>query len=187
MNRVVASTLFALLLAVQGAWAQTIDGETFTQKFVGNPPNGDKLVEFVREGESFEQWTKLIGYRLQHAPQIDNDPEKMVLAMAKVLKQRNPQAIPVASRNKETGEAVLDFVTWAADGRFIEFNVFRFFKSAEGDALVSVQLAHRSPKSELGEELGKKLAEMRKSWLRQALSVDKTDVERVLTEQAIAQ
>lgn len=188
MIRFLASTLFALLVGLQGASAQTIDGETFSQKFVGkHQANGDKLVEFVREDESFEQWTKLIGYRLQHAPRLDNDPQKMVLAMAQVLKQKHPQEAPVARTNKETGEAMLDFLTWPADARFVEFNVFRFFKTADGSALVSVQLARRIPVSEFTEENGKKLAETRRSWLLQVLAFDKQEVERVLAEQAAAQ
>jgi len=88
--------LLLLFAFHQCAFAQeneiTLDGESFTKKFVGAPSNGDKLIEFVRESETFENRTKLMGYRYQHLPLIDNDPTKAAIGMAKVVKNTNPAA-----------------------------------------------------------------------------------------------
>ena len=179
--------LFGALICLPGAWSQTLDGETFTKKFVSGPPNGDQLVEFVRADESFEQWTRLIGYRLQHAPQIDNDPGKMVSAMAGILLKKSPDTSPLARVKKETGDALIDFITWPADGRYVELNVIRFFKNAAGDGMVSLQFAHRVPKAELSETKGKELAEIRSRWTQQVMASTQQEIERMLIEQSAGQ
>jgi hypothetical protein len=140
-------TLLLLLAFHQCVFAQeneiTLDGESFTKKFVGAPPNGDKLIEFVRENETFENWTKLIGYRYQHLPLIDNDPTKAAVGMAQILKNINPAAQSNIIVSKEKNEAIIDFLTWPADQSYMEFNIFRYAKSEDSKGVVSLQLAYR--------------------------------------------
>jgi hypothetical protein len=117
-----------------------LDGEAFTNKFTGRPPNGDKLIEFFRQNETFENWTKLIGFRYQQLPGAGNDPSKVALGMAMLLRAKgNPSAI---SENKNNSEAMIDFITGPQNG-FMEFNIFRYTKSTDGKAVVSLQLAYR--------------------------------------------
>lgn len=93
-----AQILLLLLVFCQVAVASeesptvTVDGEAFTKKFVAKFPNGDKLLEFVRNSDSFDNWTKLVGYRYQQLPGIGNDPVKYALAMGQIVMRVNPQA-----------------------------------------------------------------------------------------------
>ena len=109
--------LVLLLLAsavTQGAASDTpftIDGEDFTKKYVGAPPNGDKLVEYVREEESFEVWTKLIGLRYQHVPGVQNDPRQVAAGMAQLVKSRDPTSRSRIIANDKSNEALIDFLT----------------------------------------------------------------------------
>lgn len=174
MRQVARLVLLLLLFAGQCAVAREpapiLDGEPFTKTFVGTPPNGDKLLEFVREHESFEEWTKLIGYRYQQLPGIENDPRKMAAGIARAVKAANPQAQSRIAVNERTGEALVDFLTWPPDGRFMEFNIFRFSRSADGKAVISLQLAYRfRDKTANGAE---NLNRVRDAWIRQAAAFD---------------
>ncbi|MFZ2300797.1 MAG: hypothetical protein WAW10_02885 [Gallionella sp.] len=161
--------------------ATTFDGETFTKKFVGSPPAGDKLIEFVRESESFENWTKLIGYRYQQLPGLENDPEKAAVAMAQVVKATNPQAQLQIIANKKSNEALISFVTWPPDHKYTEVNVFRYAKSADGKALVSLQVACRLAVDASMEGIAK-LWNIRSSWTNMAAEFDMKNVHSALAQ-----
>jgi hypothetical protein len=157
-------------LAIAQVPAVSVDGEAFPKTFVANRPGGDKLLEFVRETESFEKWTKLVGFRYQQLPRIENDPTRAAAAMAQVVKASNPQAQARVITNKDKTETIIDFLTWPPDGSYMEFNVFRYIKSADGNAVVSLQLAHRfTDKSAEGLEKFKRL---RDAWITQATAFD---------------
>lgn len=177
----IATLIFCLFIALPVALAQeafTIDGEPFTRKFVGNAPNGDKLIEFVRQQESFEQWTKLIGLRFQQLPKINNDPVTMALAMAQVVKARDSRAQSVVRSNKEKTEAIIDFLTGPPKGDFIEFNVFRYIKSRNGKGVISLQFAYRFPG--LTKENVEAFKKLRISWIKQVAAYDMNRVHRAL-------
>lgn len=123
----------------------TLDGESFDKRFDGAPPNGDKLIEFVRDNETFDSWTKLVAYRYQQLPGLESDPVKYASALGQAVKQANPQAAVKVARDEKSGDAVLDFVTWPVDQKYMELNVWRFWKSADGKAVISLQLAHKFP------------------------------------------
>jgi hypothetical protein len=178
--------LFAILVLLAGlnplAMAQdaaiTLDGEPFTKRFTGNPPHGDKLLEFVRESESFEKWTKLIGFRYQQLPRIGNDPRQTAAGMVRVIKQTNPKAQSRVLVNERASEAILDFLTWPPDGKFMEFNVFRYVKSTDGRAVVSLQLAYRF--TDASPEGAERFKQLRESWIRQAAAFDMKQVHAAL-------
>jgi hypothetical protein len=167
-----------------------VDGEPFTKKFVGKPPNGDKLLEFVRDNESFDNWTKLVGYRYQQLPGLGNDPIKFASAMGKIVKQTNPQAHYQVLKNEKTNEAIIDFLTWSMGQKYMELNVFRFWKSMDGKAVVSLQFAYKfeppSATQEGAKEFerkGKELKERRNSWIKQVVESDATAIEASLLSQ----
>ncbi|MFA6061673.1 MAG: hypothetical protein WC736_03600 [Gallionella sp.] len=170
----------------------TVDGETFTIKLVEKPPNGDKLLEFVRNSESFNNWTKLVGYRYQQLPGLGNDPIKYASAMGQMVKQANPQANFQVLKNEHANEAIIDFLTWPKDQKYMELNVFRFWKSNDGKAVVSLQLAYRfeTPKPALTQESvneferkGKELRERRHSWIKHATESNAKLIEGALLVQ----
>lgn len=183
--RRVAQAIFLLLVFTQCVDAQEtvfiFDGDSFSKKFVGSPPNGDKLLEFVRESESFESWTKLIGFRYQQLPKLENDPEKAARALAQVVKTTNPQAQVQVMANKQTHEALVNFVTWPPDAKYMEFNVFRYVQSEDGKALVSLQLAYRFKADNSMEGIAK-LWNIRTSWTKMAAEFNMKDVHAALAQ-----
>ncbi len=148
----------------------TIDGETFSRKFVGGPPNGEKLIEFVRESESFDKWTRLVGYRYQHFGSVDNDPLKVAQGVAQVVKSSHPEARTSIIANPKSNEALLDFLILSPDKMFMEFNVFRYARSLDGSAVVSLQLAYRF--DDVSPEGTERFKKLRASWIEQAAHVD---------------
>ena len=174
--------LFLILFLGQGAVAQessiNFDNETFTKLFKGRDQNGDKFLEFVRESESFKKWTKLIGLRHQKLPGIANDPQKAAKGMARVVKMSNPDAQSRVIANPKTSEALIDFLTWPSDRKFMEFNVFRFVRSPDGNAVVSLQIAYRfTDTSAAGIN---KFREIRKSWINKAVAFDMDKIHATL-------
>jgi hypothetical protein len=164
----------ACLLVASVSQAQTVpivlDGEPYTKRFVGQPPNGDQLIELIRENETFEHWTRLIAFRYQQLPALGNDPKNVVQAISKSLLTTNPQARSDVLANDKTGEAMINFLTWPPDASFMEFNVFRYIKSRDGKAVVSLQLAYRfTDRSPEGLEQFKKL---RTAWVNSAALFD---------------
>ncbi len=155
-----------------------IDGESFANTFVGSPPNGDKLVEFMRKGETFENWTKLVGYRYQHLSRLDNDPQKAALGLERIVKQNNPKAQTRVITNKRTNEAIIDFLTWPKDGKYMEFNVFRYAKSLDGNAVISLQLAYRF--TDTSAQGIKKIKKIRAAWVSQAATYDMSKIHAYL-------
>lgn len=170
--------ILLLLVFAQCGFAQdvsiSLDGEPFTKSFIARPPNGDRLLEFVREKESLEKWTKLVGYRYQQLPAIGNDPRRAAEGMAKIVKGTNPKAQSRVMVNEKADESILDFLTWTADQKIIEFNVFRFAKSEDGKAVVSLQLAYRFTDS--SPEGIEKFKAVRDSWIKQALEFDMKNI-----------
>ena len=189
-------TLLLLLTAFfQHALAEgvipSIDGEAFIKKSVAKPTAGDRLFEFVREEESFEKWTKLVGYRYQRLPGLSNDPIKYAFAMEQMIKQQNPAAPVKVSQNEQANEAILDFVTWPVDQSYMELNVFRFAKSKDGNSVVSIQLANKflPPKPTFSqdgvneyERQLKAIRDRRQSWIKQAGEADLQLIEAELSK-----
>ena len=196
MNRL-SQVVFAVLFFCGVSFAQaaptsvTLDGDALTKTFEAQAPDGDKLIEFIRESESFESWTKLVGYRYQSIPRLGNDPLKTAWAMADLIKKTTSQPYVQVFDNKQTKHALLVFVAMYPAKRYVEQNVFRFWKSKDGKAVVSLQLAFRIqiPKAENGqqpkgaERILKEISDRNKSWLDQAARFDSKAVEETLLSQ----
>ncbi len=163
--------LCSVLSDVQAQGAPVVlEGEHYTKKFIGSPPNGDKLIELIREHEAFERWTRLVAFRYQKLPALGNDPKSVAQALANSIKSVNPQAPSKMLFNDKTNEAIVDFLIWPTDGKFMEFNLFRYVKSADGKAVISLQLAYRfTDRSPEGIERFKKL---RNTWINYAALFD---------------
>ena len=67
-------------------------------------------------------------------------------------------------------QVLIDFLTWPPDGRFMEFNVFRLARSADGKAVVSLQLAYRFRDATANG--AENLKRVRDAWIRQATAFD---------------
>ena len=153
--RLFTKFLFFLLCFWQYAFAQNstvtleqigfeLDGESYGKQFVNTTSSNDKLIEFIREYETFDNWTKLIGFRYKEFPEAGNDPKKVANGYAQTMKTINPGVlIGRVTESEEKNEAVIDFLVTATNGKYVELNIWRFVKSDDGKAIVSVQLAYR--------------------------------------------
>ncbi|TAK91330.1 MAG: hypothetical protein EPO06_05060 [Burkholderiaceae bacterium] len=179
----VVALLVACLLAASIGHAQeapiVLDGEQYTKRFVGHPPNGDQLIELIREYEAFEHWTRLVAFRYQQMPALGNDPKNVVQAVNKTLLVTNPKARSKILLNEKTGEAIIDFLTWPPDESFMEFNVFRYVKSRDGKAVVSLQLAYRF--SDRSPESLERFSKLHAAWVNYAALFDMKRAYEVLS------
>ena len=140
--------LAALLAFVSLARAETptveFGGEQYTLNFEdqavlpdGRP--GEGLAEFTLAGETVEDWSKLFAY---HAyPEMGDDPVAAVKVLGKIVKETNKDANFAIIENETTGEAIIDFLTWAPESDVMEFNVFKYARAANGKGLVAMQYA----------------------------------------------
>lgn len=151
--------LAALLASVSLARAQapTVEfgGEQYTLNFEdqavlpdGRP--GDGLAEFTLASETVEDWSKLFAY---HAyPEMGDDPVAAVQLLGKIVKETNKDANYAIIENDKTGEAIIDFLTWAPESPVMEFNVFKYARAANGKDLVAMQYAQHIKLGELDVE-----------------------------------
>jgi hypothetical protein len=183
MRKFALALLLLVSAVTQSAAAGTpfaVDGEVFTKKSVAAPPSGEKLIEYVREIESFESWTKLIGLRYQHVPGVQNDPKQVAAGLAQLVKSRDPTSQSRIIANEKTNEVLIDFLTRDPGGQFMEFNVFRYAKSSDGNAVISLQFAYRF--TDVSAEGTQRFIALRESWIRQAVAVDMRNVVSALEQ-----
>jgi hypothetical protein len=119
----------------------TFDGNTLLLAWQ-NKETQPTIREFVPAGQDLETWTILASIR--DYPDLE-DPFLVCGAMAKRATELNADAQGRVTENKETGEAVVDFLAWPEDKSFVEFNVFRYRKAEQG-GLVAEQYAVRDYK-----------------------------------------
>jgi len=100
---------------------------------------GDGVAEFTLPGETVEDWSKLFAF---HAyPEMQVDAVTAVQAVGQAVKQNNKDANYAIVANDKTGEAIIDFLTWAPESDVMEFNVFKYAPAADGRGLVAMQYA----------------------------------------------
>ena len=111
---------------------------------------GDGIAEFTLPGESVDNWSKLFAF---HAyPEMGDDPLAAVETVGKVVKETNKDANYAIVTNDQTGEAIIDFLTWAPESDVMEFNVFKYARSADGRGLVAMQYAQHIKLGEIDVE-----------------------------------
>ena len=153
-------TLFAVLLAsISLARADTpavvFDDEHYALAFedqatLPDGEAGDAIAEFTLPGESIDNWSKLFAF---HAyPEMGDDPVAAVETVGKVVKETNKDANYAIVTNDKTGEAIIDFLTWAPESDVMEFNVFKYARAADGKGLVAMQYAQHIKLGELDAE-----------------------------------
>lgn len=99
-----------------------------------------RLKEFIPKGETLDHWTRLAG--LFEYPR-DNDVKAVVGRFVQAIKQANPDAQSAVIENPQTGDVIIDFVTWPSNHAFVEFNVFLYSKKS-GGGLLAKQYAVRA-------------------------------------------
>ena len=178
----IQTILILILFLVQAANAQevliTLDGEAYTKRYSAYPNNQDGLIELIRESETFDDWTKIVSVRYQRLPHINNDPKLAALGLAQIVKKSNPASSSNVFVNEEADEAIIDFLTSSSDGKFVEFNVFRYVRSRGSNGVVYLQFARRFPS---GTAPGiDQFAALRNSWVTQISAYDMGVVQELL-------
>ena len=74
---------------------------------------------------------------------MGDDPVAAVKMVGKVVIEANKDANFAIVENEKTGEAIIDFLTWAPESDVMEFNVFKYARAADGKGLVALQYAQR--------------------------------------------
>jgi hypothetical protein len=147
--------LAAATLARADAPAVEFDGQRYhldyqDQAKLADGRQGDGLAEFTLEGENVNNWTKLFAYYV--FPESGDDPTLMAQEVGKATKEQNPDANFAVIANKETGDAIIDFLTWAPNSDVMEFNVFKYARAEYGPGLVALQYAQRFKLGDLSVE-----------------------------------
>ncbi|HWK33458.1 MAG TPA: hypothetical protein VNR51_07240 [Hyphomicrobium sp.] len=100
---------------------------------------GDAIAEFTLPGETVEDWSKLFAFYAY--PQMGDDPAAAVEAVGKAVKEANKDANYAIAIDEETGEAIIDFLTWLPESDVMEFNVFKYARAEDGRGLIAMQFA----------------------------------------------
>lgn len=155
----VLSTILALIASLSLARADApsvdFDGARYTLAFedqatLPDGEMGDAIAEFTLPGESVDNWSKLFAF---HAyPEMGDDPLEAVETVGKVVKETNKDANYAIVTNDETGESIIDFLTWAPESDVMEFNVFKYARSADGRGLLAMQYAQHIKLGEIDVE-----------------------------------
>jgi len=128
-----------LLLSAPPVTTVEFDGESYSAAFHSNRPEV-RLIEFVREGETVENWTKLFAAR--NYPR-QTDPATAVKYFEMAVKEHNPLSRSVVLVKEDGSEAMIDFLTWTPGEKQMELNVHRYLKLPGRPGLVSFQFAYR--------------------------------------------
>lgn len=102
------------------------------------------LREYFLPAETTDKWSELMDFRIYPVTSASNDPLDHAARTAKLFKQQFPYMQFALSSNKESGAAVLDFLSPTStreDGEFMEFNAFKFYKSAGTPNVISIHYA----------------------------------------------
>jgi hypothetical protein len=141
--RAFSSVLSAICVLLPAAMLSAanleFDGETYVKKDSNDTPE-IRRVEYVRENETLDNWTRLITIRNFTA--LDNAKEA-VLAFAERLKQDDPSSDPVTLISNDGETAIISFVVGPEDGSYGEFNVWRYAKVEGYPGLIACQFAYR--------------------------------------------
>jgi len=156
--------------------AVIFDGETYVRKHSEKQSSGDRMVQFVREPETLENWTRAIGYYRFAA--MGDDPARAARELRENVRAANPDAQSRLVVDPAAVEATVDFLTWPPDGRYMEFSVFRYARSADGRALVAFQFACRFRDATKGQ--AEQFGQSRLSWRNQAAAFDMARVRAAL-------
>lgn len=122
----------------------TFDGQTFDLAFA----KSDSVVtteEYLPAGQNLQAWTQMASIRVFHQ---QDDPKQAVDGLAKLLARQSPPPPQNITTDSDSGAVMIDFVMFAPDKSFVEFNIFKYSKRAEG-GLLAEQYAIREYKDTL--------------------------------------
>jgi hypothetical protein len=180
MVRLLIAGLLLLSGMLQPAYGQEnaviFDGERYARVHREKQSDGDRMVQFVREPETLENWTRSLAF--YRYTTIGNDPARAAAELRDNVKAANPDTQARMIVHSETRDATVDFLTRARDGRYLEFNVMRYAMDSGGKGLVAFRFAHRfrGAAKELAEEFNKSQL----SWRSQVMEFEMAKIQAAL-------
>ena len=129
---------------------------------------GDGVAEFTLKGETVNDWTKLFAFHSY--PGTGDNPSLAAATLGKTVKENNKDANYALTEDPKTGEAIVDFLTWAPGSDVMEFNVFKYAKAGDGTGLIALQYAQRFKTDDLD------VADFRELRQRSVEEMARTDV-----------
>lgn len=135
------------------------DGDRYVEQFESATPDF-RLMEFVRGDETVDNWTKLLAVR--NFMKLE-DPGQSAAAVGKTLQQMQPEAKYRLLEKEDGSEAIIDFITWPADGSYLEFNIHRYLKKPGYPGLISYQFAYKF--TDTSPESQEKFQKLRAKWV----------------------
>ena len=145
----------------------TFAGEDYKIAHKDARDGGNSLVELLRNGDNLQTWRKLIAFH--RFPNSGESPKDAVLALAALLKQRDPETKFAIIENPKTREVIIDFLASDRGTDEVELNVFKYARHHSKKGLVAIQFAERF---RLGEASGEGVKKSRQTAIDEAAIFD---------------
>lgn len=174
-----------LLIGGSRAAAQDLkfDGETYSRAF-SDDSHETNTYEYVRAGETLENWKRLIGIRHFRAAKTLRDVLPSYLEQIGPALVRKPEILR-RDGTDEVEEVLLILHLAPPDRSYIELNFHRFVELKDGRGVVAYQFAykHRLDREDAAEQLREFTREHQQDWLRELGSL-KLRLPEVANEEA---
>jgi hypothetical protein len=145
----------------------TFAGEDYKVAHKDAREGGNSLVELVRDGDKIESWKKLVAFH--RFPNSGDSPKDAALALAALLKQRDPATRFAIIENPKTREVIIDFLASEKGTDQVELNIFKYARHHSKKGLVAIQYAERF---RLGEATGEGAKKSRQTAIDEAAAFD---------------
>jgi hypothetical protein len=116
------------------------DGKEYVLVFANKKANF--VNEFIPKGQKLEYWTTMLASRYFHGIK---DTQLFANNMLKSAKTANPDAQGAVFHNNQTGNTIVDYVTW--DKQLFEHNMWRIIPVEDG--VWAYQFARRGYKDDM--------------------------------------
>ncbi|WP_139325878.1 hypothetical protein [Thalassolituus maritimus] len=157
-------------------------GETYSKVARVDTEAGVLVYRYIRDTETFEDWTTAVTYTLYRNPSVGDRPKSVATVIVSSLQNSNPQAKYNLTGNDEGTEVVLDFLTWPADKEYMEYDVYRIESGQTGEGVYVLQFSVKFPYVEnMSEAQVKELVTLRNGMVKQVLQYNMTSVKSMLT------
>ena len=157
-------------------------GETYSKVARVDTEAGVLVYRYIRDTETFEDWTTSVTYTLYRNPSVGDRPKSVATVIVSSLQNSNPQAKYNLTGNEEGTEVILDFLTWPADKEYMEYDVYRIESGQKGEGVYVLQFSVKFPYVEnMSEAQVKELVALRNGMVKQVLQYNMTSVKSMLT------
>lgn len=183
----VAGTLLIASVQAEGLKPNEVvpvlGGEAYSKVARISSEPGVLVYRYVRENETFEDWTTAATYILFRQPEVGDRPKSVAAGIVSGLQSTNPQAQYNLTGNEAGTKAFLDFLTWPVDKEFMEYNVYRLEAGASGEGVYALQISVKFPYVDnMSETQLKEVVSLRNALIKQADQYNMKSVKKMLSD-----